>query len=132
MSNRCDILKYAHSVAVVGISRYQERTSRRIADYLVNNGYEVVGVNPNKSFIDADGIKVFNSLSDIPHSIDIVNVFRKSEDSPSLINDIIKADPKVLWLQLGIRNDQAVKTLKERGIAVIQDKCIKVEHSMCI
>ena len=132
MTDKCNILKHANSVAVVGLSRNRERTSRRIADYLVDHGYKVVGVNPNKSFTDADGIKVFNSLSDIPHSIDIVNVFRKSEDIPSLINDIIEADPKVLWLQLGIRNDHAVKTIKDRGIAVIQDKCIKIEHSLCI
>lgn len=132
MSDNCSILKNASSVAVVGISRNKEKMSRRIADYLVNNGYKVVGVNPNRSFIDAGGIEVFNSLSDIPHKVDIVNVFRRSEDIPPLIDDIIKADPKVLWLQLGIRNDEAVKPVKDRGIVVIQDQCIKIEHSMCI
>jgi predicted CoA-binding protein len=131
MTDICNILKRSNKIAVVGISRNKDRTSRMIADYLVNQGYEVVGVNPNKSFIDADGIKVYNDLLEIPHPIDIVNVFRKSEDLPSLIDDIINANPKVLWLQLGIRNDSAVQPVKDKGIPVIQDRCIKIDYSMC-
>ena len=131
MTDICDILKNSTIIAVVGISRNKERTSRRIADYLVKQGYEVVGVNPNNSFIDADGIKIYNNLVEIPQQIDIVNVFRKSEDIPSLIDDIISANPKVLWLQLGIRNDVAVQPVKDKDISVIQDRCIKIEHNMC-
>jgi len=127
----CKILETSKTIAVVGISSNPMRTSRDIADYLVINGYDVVGVNPNKNFTDADGIKVYNSLMEIPHKIDIVNVFRRSEDIPFIIPDVLLIEPKVLWLQLGIRNDKAVKEVIEKGIKTIQDTCIKVAHSFC-
>lgn len=131
MKDTCEILKNSKTIAVVGISSNPSKTSRYIAEYLVQNGYDVVGVNPNKNFINADGIKVYNSLKDIPHKIDIVDVFRKSEDIPQIIEEINEINPKVLWLQLGIRNDKAVKSSIEKGITVIQDSCIKIEHSYC-
>lgn len=130
-NNNCELLKNSKTIAVVGISRNPNRISRGIADYLVKNGYHVVGVNPNKYFKDADGIVVYNNLTEIPHKIDIVNVFRKSEDIPSIIADVITAMPKSLWLQLGIRNDDAVSIVAEKGIQVVQDNCIKVCHSFC-
>lgn len=129
--NLCELLKSAKTIAVVGISSKPNRTSRNIASYLFYCGFEVFGVNPNKNFIDADGIKVYNNLEEIPHHIDIVNVFRKSEDIPDLIEDVLKIKPKVLWLQLGIRNDSAVKVVKEKEIIVIQDSCIMVQHRNC-
>ena len=128
----CELLKNSKSIAVVGISRNPGRTSRVIADYLVRNGYNVVGVNPNTSFTDANGIIVYNNLTEIPHEIDIVDVFRKSEDIPSIIVELIDIKPKVMWLQLGIRNDEASAKVSEKGIQVIQDTCIKVYHSMCL
>ncbi|MFZ1290801.1 MAG: CoA-binding protein [Melioribacteraceae bacterium] len=131
MNDLCEILKNSKTIAVVGISSNPMRTSRNIADYLVRNGYNVVGVNPNRNFMDADGIKVYNSLREIPHKIDIVNVFRRSEDIPEIITDVNEIMPKVLWLQLGIRNDNAVQSCIENGITVVQDSCIKVEHSYC-
>jgi predicted CoA-binding protein len=127
--NICEILGHSKTIAVVGISGNPNRTSRSIAEYLRHNGYTVVGVNPNTNFTDANGIKVYNSLEEISEPIDIVNVFRKSEDIPFIIDDVLKVKPKVLWLQLGIRNDEAVKPIIEKDIATIQDKCIKVEHS---
>ncbi len=129
--NICEILKTSETIAVVGISSNPMRTSRDIADYLVANGFDVVGVNPNKNFNDANGIKVYNSLLEIPHKIDIVNVFRRSEDIPLLISDVIKIKPGYLWLQLGIRNDSAVQKVIKEGIITIQNKCIKVVHSFC-
>ncbi len=129
--NICEILKRSKTIAVVGISSNPMRTSRDIADYLVANGYDVVGVNPNKNFNDANGIKVYNSLLEIPHKIDIVNVFRRSEDIPFIIHDVLNIKPDYLWLQLGIRNDAAVKDVVEQGIQTIQDTCIKVAHSFC-
>lgn len=131
MSKICEILKNAKNIAVVGISRNPDRTSRRIANYLVDAGYNVVGVNPNESFTDADGIKVYNSLSEIDLHIDIVDVFMRAEAIPNIIEGVLKLKPNVLWLQLGIRNDEAVKPILEQGIEVIQDACIKVEHSYC-
>lgn len=130
--DKCKLLKEAKSIAIVGISSNPTRTSRNIADYLVRQGYNVVGVNPNQSFDDANGIKVYNSLLDIPHKIDIVDVFRKSEDILSIIENVISIEPKVLWLQLGIRNDEAIDKAKDKGVITIQDSCIKVDHSMCV
>ena len=125
----CEILKNSKTIAVYGISRNPERTSRRIAEYLKSNGYEVVGVNPAIS--EAGGIKVYPSLKEIPFDIDIVDVFRRSEDVPALIDDVLAKKPKVLWLQLGIRNDEAVKPVEDQGIIAIQDTCIKIAHSQC-
>ncbi|MCB0731148.1 MAG: CoA-binding protein [Ignavibacteriae bacterium] len=127
----CEILKTSKTIAVVGISSNPSRISRNIALYLLRNGYNVVGVNPNMNFNNADGIVVYNSLKEIPHKIDIVNVFRKSEDIPFIMDDVLEIMPKTLWLQLGIRNDDAVEKVLNKGVNVIQDSCIKVEHSFC-
>lgn len=127
----CEILNQSKLIAVVGISSNPNRTSRSIAEYLRYNGFSVVGVNPNTNFTDANGIKVYNSLEEISEPIDIVNVFRKSNDIPFLIDDVLKSKPKILWLQLGIKNDEAVASVIEEGITTIQNKCIKVEHSYC-
>jgi uncharacterized protein len=129
--NKCELLKKSKTIAIVGLSRNPDRTSRTIASYLIRNGFAIVGVNPNESFTDANGIQIYNSLQEIPHKIDIVSVFRKSEDIPSIIEDVISIEPNSLWLQLGIRNDSAVSKVSEKGIQVIQDSCIKVDHSLC-
>ncbi len=130
--NKCELLNNSKTIAVVGLSRNPNRISRDIAKYLLKHGYEVVGVNPNESFTDAGGIFVYNSLREIPFKVDIVNVFRKSKDIPELINDVISIKPNALWLQLGIRNDHAVLGVIDSGIRVVQDSCIKVDHSFCI
>jgi len=122
-----NILKYSKTIAVLGISSNPNRTSRMIAEYLDYAGYKVVGVNPGKPIIE--GMEVFSKLEDIPFEIDIVNVFRKSEDIPQIIPSVLSVKPKVLWLQLGIENDKAVQPCIDAGIKVIQDKCIKIEHS---
>lgn len=124
------ILYEAKTIAVVGFSRKPDRTSREIADYLVKKNYKVVGINPTFGNGDANGIKVYSNLKDVPFQIDIVDVFRKSEDVPQIVDDVLAVNPKTLWLQLGIRNDQAVKPVIEAGIEVIQDKCIMVYHSL--
>lgn len=131
MNTSCQILKENKSIAVVGISRNMNRTSTSIAHYLKRNGYNVVGVNPNHTFTNSGEIIIYNNLREIPHKIELVNVFRKSEDIPSLIDDVINIKPNVLWLQLGIRNDSAVDPVKSKGITVVQDTCIMVEHSYC-
>lgn len=129
MRDLCKILEESKTIAVVGISNKPGRVSRSIANYLKNAGYNVVGVNPN--FDEVDGIKVYPSLSEIPFQIDIVDVFRKSSDIPEIIPGVLEVKPKTLWLQLGIRNDEAVADVKKSGIEVVQDECIKVTHSSC-
>lgn len=123
------ILSEAKTIAVVGLSDNPDRTSRQIAEYLVDKGYKVVGVNPNIS--KSGEIDVYPNLSDVPFKIDIVNVFRRSETIPEIIPDVLKVNPKTLWLQEGVRNDIAVKPIIEKGIYTIQDKCIAVYYSLC-
>ncbi len=127
----CKLLSETQTIAVVGFSRDKTKTSREIADYLVDRGYHVVGINPFYKEENSDGIKVYSSLADVPFDIDIVDVFRRSEDIPGIIGDVLKKKPKVLWLQQGIRNDAAVKPVIDDGIIVIQDKCIAVYNSLC-
>ncbi|MEW5841825.1 MAG: CoA-binding protein [Bacteroidota bacterium] len=123
-----EILSAAKTIAVVGLSDNPMRTSREIAEFLVEKGYKVVGVNP---LIKKSGnIDVYPTLEDIPFDIDIVDVFRRSETIPELIPDVLEKNPKVLWLQQGIRNDSAVKPVIEKGIYTIQDKCIAVYYNL--
>lgn len=125
----CDLLKSSKNIAVVGLSDNPMRTSYEIAHMLLKNGYNVVGVNP---LIRKSGeIDVYKNLADIPYQIDIVNVFRRSEHIPELIEDVLKIKPKALWLQQGIRNDVAVNPIEEKDIIVIQDSCIAVYYNLC-
>jgi hypothetical protein len=125
-----EILKESKTIAVFGISNKPGRDSGRIALFLKDKGYNVIGVNPVQK--DFEGIKVYKSLTDIDQIIDIVDVFRRSDSIPDLIPDVLAVKPKVLWLQLGIRNDAAIKPAEDAGIQVIQDKCIAIEYNFCI
>ena len=129
MKTTCEILKEAKTIAVVGISNKLGRDSGRIALFLKDRGYNVIGVNPVQK--DFEGIKIYQKLTDIEQVIDIVDVFRNSNSIPDLIPDVLIKKPKVLWLQLGIRNDEAVKPAEIEGIQVIQDKCIAIEYNFC-
>jgi predicted CoA-binding protein len=129
MKTTCEILKEAKTIAVVGISNKPGRDSGRIALFLKERGFNVIGVNPVQK--DFEGIKVYQKLTDIEQDIDIVDVFRNSNSIPDLIPDVLIKKPKVLWLQLGIRNDEAVKPAEEEGIQIIQDKCIAIEYNFC-
>ena len=131
MYNICQLLSESKTIAVVGISRDSHKISRKIALFLKEVGYNVVGVNPSIGGERADGIKIYKTIAEIPHSIDIIDVFRRSEDIPELIDDVILKMPKALWLQQGIRNDLAVKPVIEKGIMAIQDECIFVQYNYC-
>jgi uncharacterized protein len=129
MRTICEIIKDSKTIAVIGISNKPERDSGRIAIFLKDRGYNVIGVNPFQK--DFNGIKVYEKLTDIKEDIDIVSVFRNSNLIPGLIPDVLIKKPKVLWLQLGIRNDEAVKPVEEDGIQVIQNTCIAIEYNFC-
>ena len=125
----CSLLSESRTIAVVGLSDNPDRTSRQIAEFMSAKGYKIVGVNPliNKS----GGIDVYPDLASVPFEIDIVDVFRRSETIPDIIDAVLKCRPKALWLQQGVRNDAAVKPVEEKGIQVIQDKCIAVYYNLC-
>lgn len=129
LKDYCDILKSVKSIAVVGISDKLDRDSGQIALMLKNNGYNVVGVHPKLK--DVFGIPVYPSLKDIPHEVDLVDVFLNSERIPELLPDVKDIAPKYLWLQLGITSSEAEKETAESNIGFIQNRCIAVEFRNC-
>ncbi|ANE47434.1 CoA-binding protein [Paenibacillus swuensis] len=122
------ILERADNVAVVGLSDNPERTSYMVAQAMQARGYRIIPVNPNADEIL--GEKSYPTLKDIPESIDIVNVFRRSEHTPPIAQEAVEAGAKVLWLQLGIANEEAAQIAESGGLTVIMDRCIKVEDAI--
>lgn len=129
MINICNVLKESKNICVIGISDNPERDSGRIAKFLAENGFNVIGVHPKLK--EVFGIKVFNSLEQITQRIDIVDIFISGERITEMIDSIIKINPKYVWFQLGIFNDYAVKKFENHGIKVIQNHCIAVEYRNC-
>ncbi|MUG89153.1 CoA-binding protein [Paenibacillus timonensis] len=126
-----EILLSAGNIAVVGLSDKTDRTSYMVAQALQNNGYRIIPVNPTVSG-EILGEKVYPSLSDIPEPVDIVNVFRRSEQTPPVAKEAVKIGARVLWLQLGIVSEEAYEIASKGGLTVIMDRCIKVEDSILI
>jgi predicted CoA-binding protein len=116
------------NIAVVGVSRNEEKPSHQVPKYLIEHGYNVIPVNPTLS--EVLGRKAYPSIADIQERIDIVDVFRKSEDVPAVVDDVLKKKDgiKVFWMQLGIYNEDAEKKAKENGIDVVYNRCIMEEH----
>ena len=130
-----DILQKAKTIAVVGLSKEPEKDSNKVSVYLQQHGYRIIPVNP---FADEVlGEKSYKSLLDIPveiqKTIDIVDIFRKAEDVPPIVEQAIQLKAKVggsfvVWMQLGIVNEQAAEAAKKAGLIVVMDKCLMVEH----
>ena len=120
------ILEKARTVAVVGLSADAHRASHMVAAYLQKNGYRIMPVNPKAEEIL--GEKSYPDLASIPEAVDVVDVFRRSEAVPEIAAQAEKIGAKVLWLQLGIRNDQAAEKAQAAGLEVVQDICMKVTH----
>jgi len=128
MANIEKILKKAKTIAVVGLSPKLGRASGMVAQYLLNRGYRVIPVNP--MYEEIMGLKCYQSLTDIPGEIqiDIVDVFRKGQDTPPIALEAVKIGASCLWLQLGILSEDSKKIANDGGLAFVQDHCIKVEH----
>ena len=117
------------SIAVVGMSNTEGKPANFVPKYLIENGYNIIPVNPTTS--EVLGRKSYASISDVPEQVDIVDVFRRSEDVPIIVEDAInKKGVKVIWMQSGIYNEEAERRAKENGIDVVFNRCMKVEHSM--
>ena len=132
MYNRLEILRQYRHVAIAGISADQYRPSHFVAIYLQAEGYDIVLVNPNYAGQTILGKRVYATLSEAKaagEQIEIVDVFRKPEDVPPIAEEAIAIGAKVLWLQLGIRNDEVGKMAQEGGLTFVQDRCIKMEHA---
>ena len=125
-----DILLSAKTIASVGLSSNQEKESYWIVSYLKEQGYRIIPVNPTATEIL--GEKVYPSLSAIPDKVDVVQVFRKSEDVPPVVDEAIKIGAKVVWMQEGIVNEEAAKKAREAGLQVIMDACMRATHRRLI
>lgn len=124
------ILGY-NRVAVVGASTSDEKAAHVVPAYLQRHGYEIIPVNPHADEIF--GKRAYNSLADVAESIDIVEIFRPSEEVPEIVEQTLaRDDVKAIWMQLGIRNDEAAQTAEAAGVDVVQDHCMKVEHGQLV
>lgn len=120
------ILSSAQVIAVVGYSDRPYRPSYQIAQFLRNQGYQVYPVNPRVKVID--GHISYASLQQVPEPIDIVNVFRRSEYLPEIVDEAISVQAKTIWAQIGVSEPSAAQKALEAGLNVIMDTCIKVEY----
>ncbi|MGM0713288.1 CoA-binding protein [Brevibacillus parabrevis] len=129
---RRQMLEDAKTIAVVGLSNKPDRTSYMVAQAMQNVGYRIIPVNPVIAGETVLGEKVVSSLAEIDQPVDIVNVFRKSEDILPVAEDALKMQqkPKVFWMQQGIANEEAANQVRAEGIEVVQDMCIKVDHAL--
>lgn len=123
-----DILEKSKTIAVVGLSNNEERTSYQISKVMQESGYKIIPVNP--MIDEVLGEKAYDSLEDIDEEIDIINVFRRSEFLPEIAQAAVKTKYNVFWAQQGIVNGDAYEFLKEHDFTVIMDLCIKVAHSV--
>ena len=117
-----------HTIAVVGLSPKAHRDSFRVSQYMQAQGYRIVPINPNAT--EVLGEKAYASLTEAAahERIDLVNCFRNSEDIPPLAADAIAIGAKALWLQIGVVNHNAARQAQDAGLAVVQDRCLMVEH----
>lgn len=126
-----ELLGHAQTIAIVGISRNRHKDSHFVGRYLKNAGYTIVPVNPGADEIL--GEKAYPNLSEVPHSIDIVDIFLSPEYISEAVEQAIKVQPKAIWLQLGTGNHPEVKKHAETsGLRYFQNRCIKVDHQFLI
>jgi uncharacterized protein len=126
-----DLLDRARTVAVVGLSDRPYRTSHAIAGALQDYGYKIFPVNPNLRG-PVLGEEPYECATDIPSTIDIVDVFRRSEKVMPVAKDAVAAGAKVLWLQSGVINEEAAAYATEQGLTVVMDRCIKVDYASLV
>ena len=124
------ILNTIKTVAMVGFSPKENRPSYFVFKYLIERGYRVFPVNPGQAGKEALGQTIYRSLSDIPEPIDMVDVFRASEHALGIVQEAIALNPqpKVIWMQLTVRNDEAAALAEQAGIKVVMNRCPKIEY----
>lgn len=123
-----ELLESTHRIAVLGIKPDAQQPAYYVPEYAEHAGYEIVPVPVYyKELTEMMGKKVYRKIADVPGDIDMVSVFRRPNDIPPHVDDIISKKPKSVWFQLGIRNDEAAEKLARAGIDVVQDHCLLVE-----
>lgn len=122
------LLVESESIAVVGLSPKEDRPSNMVGRYLIGTGYKVYPVNPGQKEIL--GQACYADLASIPEKIDIINIFRKSQDVLAVVEDVVRLPhlPRAVWMQQGIVNNEAAELARRNGIMVIMDRCIKIDH----
>jgi predicted CoA-binding protein len=126
---RLRILTEHRTIAMVGLSPDPMRPSHFAAIYMLAEGYDVIPVNPKLAGQTILGQMVYASLADIPRPVEIVDVFRKPEVAPAIAEEAIAIGAKVLWLQLGVVNDEAGAIARAAGLDFVQNRCVKIEHA---
>ena len=122
-----DLLEQSKVIAVVGLSSKPHRPSYGVARYMQSAGYRIIPVNPNER--EVLGEKCYAQLEDIPIKVDIVDVFRRPDAVPSVVEDAIAMGAKVVWMQLGVVNEEAAERARRAGLKVIMNLCTKQEHT---
>ena len=128
MSDIKDILSKYKSIAMVGVSNDQTKASTIVMKYMQKYGFKVFPVNPKAKDQKILGEKVFEKITDIKDPVDIVDVFRPSKEALDIAKDTVSIKAKVLWLQLGIRSEEAKKIVEENKIEYVEDRCTKMEY----
>jgi len=125
-----EILNSSPTIAVLGIHHEPAKAAFYVPEYLADEGYRIIGVNPTLTGQTLFGSTVRATLAEIAEPIDLVDVFRRAEHIPAHVEDILamKPRPKVVWFQLGIRNDDAARILEAAGITVVQNRCTLADH----
>jgi predicted CoA-binding protein len=121
------ILAQSRTIAVVGLSANWYRPSYFAAKYMQEHGYRIIPVNP--TYAEVLGERCYPSVASIPEPVDVVDCFRKPDEMPALARDAVAKGATVLWMQLGIRSDEAARIATQAGLDVVMDRCMKIEHA---
>jgi len=124
------ILNTVKTVAIVGASANESRPSLFVVKYLAERGYKVFPINPGRGGELTGGVKTYAKLADVSEKIDMVDVFRRSEDVPKILDEVLALPdrPKVFWMQQGVRNDEAAARAEAAGMKVVMNRCPKIEY----
>ena len=126
MKKMAELLRAAHTIAVVGLSSKRYRPSYSVTEYMQRAGYRIIPVNPNET--EVLGEKSYPSLDDVPEPVDIVDIFRRSEFVPPIVEAAIRKRARVVWMQEGVVHEQAAAAAQAAGLEVVMDRCILKEH----
>ena len=126
MPDKSEILRKYKTIAVVGLSKNPMRPSHGVSEYMQHQGYRIIPVNPGHAEIL--GEKSYKRLEDIPEPVEIVNIFRRSEMIPPVVDSAIAIGAKVVWMQEGIENEAAAEKARQAGLDVVENTCILKEH----
>ena len=124
--NFAELLETAHTIAVVGLSNKRYRPSYGVAEYMKRAGYRIIPINPFED--EVLGEKAYPDLESVPEPIDIVDIFRRPEFVPAIVEEAIHAGAKAIWMQEGVAHEEAAARARSAGLAVVMDRCILKDH----